>query len=1141
MQVPLLGKRRERKTAELRALINAGIEKAMPAIAAGAQDAADMVSGATYGMNPSSPFDQTGANYGFNPLPRPYSTFGSGFGPATPLSPDAIDPLRADGRTDFRRDQYRVAYNLTFNDRDVPWTVLRQVATQVDVVARCIELVQDAIIGMEWSWSYSRSIINQIKVETGEKNSGKAVALARDKYGEELARVQKFFERPDKRDDMTFSQWLTEAVWSSLTYDGIAIAPMYTLGGELHSLSQIDTSTIKILRDNGGFLPAPPAPAYQQWLYGFPRSEAQAQDYMNDGEALPGFTQDQMAYYIRRPRPHTRYGFSTVEETINIATLYQERQAWMHAEWSHGVTPKGIIKTGESENWTPEQLGYYQQILNDQWSGQTQRRQQVMILRPGMEWEQLKDFAELYNTDFEEWCVMQIGSKFGVPQTQLGIPMKSMRSMSGTQNQTSMDLTDKFALDALVNFLVDCINDLAQRFLGVGSEITMSATAGNGDQSDFQRAQADASDVNAGIRTRNEIRVERGLPLITEEEADELGVTTATGVTFITGQLAAQEAQQELLENGNALTTPRARSSKLDQRADPDVRPTAIKPVNDVRQPDLATPAPSGQQSGHAESGSYSEKAKLNAGPLAKREDYPSGGETATPVASGICVRAADSGRILLLQRALDDTDPAQGTWEFPGGCIESGETSAAAAVREFQEETGANLPDGEMIADWICPVGTYQTFLWEIPHESDMSINLDADGRFHQNPDDSDGDRVETLAWFDIADLPGNPSLRDEMQMNPWHTIATKPIVTEPQSQNGATKGIPVSVAKEANQFLQYASRRVRLGKGWRDFEFTSPLSDSAEELNDLGREGDMITLKAIVNDLQEHSLGKVRASRKAGRRKTVALSERLHDEITDHYSILISEAMNDVVGIETAIEQARKVWPKATKASGDENPIPSATPMNAPGFSESSDLGPVGNEIATDALMAHLRFASDDVRRVLTDLYQDAGVIGSGVAAQSLGIAVTTDLKNWSPGNLAAAQTAATPGLQAILANLGITLRGLTDSAIERMSNVLANGLNEGLPSREIAQAMAAIISDPQRAAVIARTEAARAMGAASLATMAKNGTAQWVWHDNAGACAACVDNADNGPYPIGEGPTFPEHPNCRCTPLPYVEDFE
>lgn len=48
-----------------------------------------------------------------------------------------------------------------------------------------------------------------------------------------------------------------------------------------------------------------------------------------------------------------------------------------------------------------------------------------------------------------------------------------------------------------------------------------------------------------------------------------------------------------------------------------------------------------------------------------------------------------DRDRVLLLQ-ARDPLNPAKGEWwEIPGGGIEAGESSAAAAARELYEETG--------------------------------------------------------------------------------------------------------------------------------------------------------------------------------------------------------------------------------------------------------------------------------------------------------------------------------------------------------------------------------------------------------------------------------------------------------------------
>lgn len=58
------------------------------------------------------------------------------------------------------------------------------------------------------------------------------------------------------------------------------------------------------------------------------------------------------------------------------------------------------------------------------------------------------------------------------------------------------------------------------------------------------------------------------------------------------------------------------------------------------------------------------------------------------PRAAGILF--VSGGRVLLLKRAEAARD-APGTWAFPGGGIEAGETPEAAARRELQEECGVS------------------------------------------------------------------------------------------------------------------------------------------------------------------------------------------------------------------------------------------------------------------------------------------------------------------------------------------------------------------------------------------------------------------------------------------------------------------
>lgn len=140
------------------------------------------------------------------------------------------------------------------------------------------------------------------------------------------------------------------------------------------------------------------------------------------------------------------------------------------------------------------------------------------------------------------------------------------------------------------------------------------------------------------------------------------------------------------------------------------------------------------------------------------------------PTHAGLAVVAKDTGRVCMLQRALDDDDPASGTWEFPGGGIDDDEDPADAAQREFSEETGLEVPDGEQYDTWDSPNGVYRGFILAIPSEADMPLNPDKAAV--KNPDDPKRANPETTAWFDPDHLPDMPSLRPAVRNTPWDKI---------------------------------------------------------------------------------------------------------------------------------------------------------------------------------------------------------------------------------------------------------------------------------------------------------------------------------------------------------------------------------
>lgn len=150
------------------------------------------------------------------------------------------------------------------------------------------------------------------------------------------------------------------------------------------------------------------------------------------------------------------------------------------------------------------------------------------------------------------------------------------------------------------------------------------------------------------------------------------------------------------------------------------------------------------------------------------------------PSVSGVALKAADTGRILMLQRGIwDDKDPAAGTWEFPGGKHEDGDlTSLHAGIREWQEEVGQRFPDGGYVAHtWQSPNGVYQGHVVVIPEEKAVTLHQ---GRDIDNPDDPDGDESEQVAWWHPDDAKKIPALREECKTSPWGEMKTAALTAQ-------------------------------------------------------------------------------------------------------------------------------------------------------------------------------------------------------------------------------------------------------------------------------------------------------------------------------------------------------------------------
>lgn len=136
---------------------------------------------------------------------------------------------------------------------------------------------------------------------------------------------------------------------------------------------------------------------------------------------------------------------------------------------------------------------------------------------------------------------------------------------------------------------------------------------------------------------------------------------------------------------------------------------------------------------------------------------------------AGLCVKAIDTGRVLLIERGVDPNDPASECFEFPGGHLNPGESPADAALREWAEEVGVHPPPGYFLSTWTH--GIYRGFIYLTATETISPEHWHA----HSNPDNPDGDVVESAMWVDPraarsftdlrAELKGDTALWDQIE----------------------------------------------------------------------------------------------------------------------------------------------------------------------------------------------------------------------------------------------------------------------------------------------------------------------------------------------------------------------------------------
>jgi 8-oxo-dGTP pyrophosphatase MutT (NUDIX family) len=477
-------------------------------------------------------------------LPRPSQVFTDGaFGPMSPIQPVPVDqPAIPGGFPGPRWWQYQVGWNLpTLPGAEglklASFDQLRTIAERYSVARRCIELRKDEIAGLEWEIALTK---HAAKAYQGDRHA------MRD-FGERAAAATRFFRHPDP-DFFRFQDWFKAILEQVLVFDALSLVfrPKYgrglgrgLLGSDLDSIRLVDGETIRPLLDMHGGKPAPPAPAYQQYLYGVPRSDYQTVISGADidegglaGAEVNAFRADVMLYRPFVPRRTTPYGYPPVEQALLPIISGLQKQEFQLDYFTQGTIPAVYISPGDA-NMTPGQIKELQDALNGI-AGDPAYHLKVIVLPAGSRVNPQRPVD--LSDGFDLLVQTQVCMQFDVNPAELGI-LPMVAGSSGSKGPSTMatqmalretDVGSRKSTKPLLLFAADIFNYVLQDICGQ-QDMEFKFAGLTDDEDKAKITELGVQQVQNGIASVDEVRDRLDMPPWGLRETSEPVVFTAQG------------------------------------------------------------------------------------------------------------------------------------------------------------------------------------------------------------------------------------------------------------------------------------------------------------------------------------------------------------------------------------------------------------------------------------------------------------------------------------------------------------------------------------------------------------------------------------------------------------------------------------
>lgn len=426
------------------------------------------------------------------------------FGPGIPLEPVAPESVRG------RALDFPVGININFRPRGsepVNFEKLKRLAAN-PIVAMLLQRQKDLVGGVEWRIK-PRTIVDPDATD--------------DPF---IATLTQFFHEPDQEHD--WAQWISALLDQLMVLDAVSVYVRPTRGGGVYSCELLDGATIKPLLNELGRRPIPPQPAYQQVLKGLP-----AEDY----------TADELIYFPQNYRVDHVYGYSRVEQAIDLIEQSIARLKSQLGYWTHGNVGMGYFEA--PDGWTPDDVVTLEQRWNSMMSGSIEGRRSSPFVPSGTKWNPTK--TDLIADAYDEFLIRLLCFPFGVPPT----PFLKQNGLGRGSAESDKEAADEAGITSLLQYTTRLMNRIIGKHFGRPDlEFTWIEDR---DLDPDTASQVDDRRLKNGTSTINEVRDRNGEPPI--EGGDKPMIYLPTGPVLV------EEASQETVAAPGDAPTPEPTSA----------------------------------------------------------------------------------------------------------------------------------------------------------------------------------------------------------------------------------------------------------------------------------------------------------------------------------------------------------------------------------------------------------------------------------------------------------------------------------------------------------------------------------------------------------------------------------------------------